>query len=164
MLRSLRIVCVLPLLLIIAASTSLAQAGGKSSTPEERAQWAATLHKFEASPLDPQVQQEAAQAANRLKDVADVVISPCGLFTEVPNKWDKSWGIVYYLLGLSAYQVETGKNDNGGENLYALRSVLKAYASAIAQDPKLRDKKLDALSQMEAAGKLDTLLTKDKCQ
>jgi hypothetical protein len=82
----------------------------------------------------------------------------------LPNKWNKSWGVVIYLLGLSAYQVETGKNDSTGENLYAMRSVLKAYASAVATDPKLHDKKLEGLSKMDADGNLPDLAAKDNCK
>ncbi len=159
--RAFLILAMLPLL--ANASFAAAQSGTKS-TPEERSGWATTLHKFEAHPLDEHVQSEAAHAANRLKDVDDVVISPCGLFAELPNKWNKSWGVVIYLLGLSAYQVETGKNDVPGENLYAFRSVLKAYASAIAADPKLRNKKLDALSKMDTDGKIPELVAKENCK
>lgn len=151
-------------LLFLSASLALVAQSGPKSTPEERQSWAATLHKIEANPLDAKVQDEAAHAANRLKDVDDVTISPCGIFAELPNKWNKSWGVVIYLLGLSAYQVETGKSDSAGENLYAFRSVLKAYAAAIATDPKLRDKKLDSLSKMDADGKLPDLMAKDNCQ
>jgi hypothetical protein len=64
---------------------------------------------------------------------------------------------------MAVYQVETGKSDTSGENLYALRSVLKTYNSAIAKDPKLRDKKLDQLNTMDKDGKLPDLITKDHC-
>ena len=148
--------------LLIIVCSSEAQTG-KKSTPEERQQWATTLHKFEANPLDSEVQAKAAHAANRLNEVDDVTIAPCGTFAELPNKWNKSWGVVVYLLALSTYQVETGKSDTAGENLYAMRSVLKLYAAAIAKDPKLHDKKLDQLSKMEADGKLQELLAKDHC-
>ena len=151
------------LIVLFASTVAIAQTGTKS-TPEERQSWASTLHKLEANPLDEHVQDEAAHAANRHKDVDDVTISPCGLFAELPNKWNKSWGVVIYLLGLSAYQVETGKNDSTGENLYAMRSVLKAYASAVATDPKLHDKKLEGLSKMDADGKLPDLAAKDNCK
>jgi hypothetical protein len=136
----------------------------KKSTPEERQQWADALHKLEANPLDDQVMKEAGQAANRLTVVDDVTISPCGLFAEFPQKWNKASPILIYLLALSAYQVETGKNDATGSNLYATRSVLKAYASAVAQNPKLRDKKIDALAKMDADGQLPELAKKDGCR
>ena len=154
--------CLAIALLVVTACSCGAQSG-KTSTPEERQQWAATLHRFEADPLNADVQAEAAHAANRLSAVDDVTISPCGAFAEFPNKWNKSWGVVVYLLGLSAYQVETGKSDTPGENPYAMRSLLKTYAAAIAKDPKLRDKKMDQLSTMEADGKLTDLLAKDEC-
>jgi hypothetical protein len=136
----------------------------KKSTPEERQQWADKLHKLEANPLDDQAMHEAALAANRLTVVDDVTISPCALFAEFPQKWNKAQPILIYLLALSAYQVETGKNDAAGSNLYATRSVLKAYASAIAKDPKLRDKKFDSLAKMDADGKLSELAKKDHCE
>lgn len=136
----------------------------KKSTPEERAAWAATLHKLEANPLDDQAMNEAGQAANRLTRVDDVVIAPCGLFAEFPQKWNKASPILIYLLALSAYQVETGKNDSTGSNLYATRSVLKAYAAAIAKDPKLRDKKIESLAKMDADGRLPELAKKDNCE
>jgi hypothetical protein len=147
----------------IVIGTAFAQ-NPKKSTPEERAAWAATLHKLEANPLDDQAMSEAAQAANRLTIVDDVVISPCGLFAEFPQKWNKAQPVLIYLLALSAYQVETGKNDTMGSNLYAIRSVLKAYASAVAKDPKLRDKKIDSLAKMDAEGRLTELAKKDSCE
>lgn len=157
-----RNVFVFAVLLGLMSISSSAQTD-KKSTPEERQAWAATLHKMEADPLDAQVQAEAAHAANRLKDVDDVTIAPCGTFAEFPVKWNKSWGVVIYLLAMSAYQVETGKGDVRGENLYAMQSLVKAYGSAVAKDPKLRDKKFEQLSKLEADGKLAELLDKDKC-
>jgi len=148
--------------LLFAVCSSQAQSG-KKSTPEERQQWAVLLHKFESDPLNADVQQETAHAANRLQDVDDVTIAPCGLFAEFPTKWNKSWGVMVYLLAMAVYQVETGKSDTSGENLYALRSVLKTYNSAIAKDPKLRDKKLDQLNTMDKDGKLPDLIMKDHC-
>jgi len=134
------------------------------STPEERAQWAVTLHKLETDPTSDATITEAAHAGNRLYDVDDVNISICGVFAEFPQKWNKATPVLIYLLALSAYQVETDKHDAYGENLYATRSVLKAYGNAVAKDPKLRDKKMDKLAALEASGKLDELMSKDGCK
>lgn len=149
--------------LFFVAGTASAQ-NPKKSTPEERAAWAASLHKFEAHPLDDQALNEAAQAMNRIQAVDDVVIAPCGLFAEFPQKWNKATPILFYLLALSAYQTETGKSDSMGENLYATRSVLKAYANAVEQNPKLRDKRFDAVAKVDADGKLEDLARKVGCR
>lgn len=155
---------IFPAIALLALCCVASAQTGKKSTPEERAQWAATLHRFEADPTNPGTLQEAAHAANRLNEVDDVAISPCGSFAEFPQKWNKATPVLIYLLALSAYQVGTGKNDTYGANLYAVQSVLKAYVAGTAKDASLRDKKFDRLVQMQADGKLDEMMKKDQCQ
>jgi hypothetical protein len=43
-----------------------------TSTPEERAQWAAITHQLESSPLDDSVNKQGEAAFKRLSDVHDV--------------------------------------------------------------------------------------------
>ena len=55
-----------------------------------------------------------------------------------------------YMLGAATYQVETGKTDPEGTNLYALHSVLKGYAAILRQKPDAHDKKLDEYAKLDA--------------
>jgi len=134
----------------------------KKSTPEERQQWADALHKLEAQPEDAAALKTAQHALERLIEVDDVTISPCA-FKELPDNYKPFKPILFYTLALSAYQVETGKNDGLGSNVYALRSALKAYNSELTANPKAHDKKLDRLLKLDADGQLEAVITKDGC-
>jgi len=134
----------------------------KKSTPEERQQWADTLHKLEAQPEDAATLKLAQHALERLIEVDDVTISPCA-FKELPDNYKPFHPVLFYTLGLAAFQVETGKNDGLGSNVYALHSVLKAYNTELATNPKAHDKKLDRLAKLDADGQLEELIIKDGC-
>lgn len=137
----------------------------KTSTPEERTHWTEVLHKLEAKPNDPQNVSDAEAVFKRLIEVSDFHMVICPVFTELPSGYGKKHPIMQlFTLGLAAYQVETGKADNEGANLYALHSVLKGYASILAADPKAKDKKLDELAKMDAEGQLPEFIVKHGCK
>ena len=69
-----------------------------------------------------------------------------------------------YMLGAATYQVESGKLDPEGTNLYALHSVLKGYAAILRQEPKDHDKTLDEYAKLDAKGKLPELIAKKNCK
>jgi hypothetical protein len=150
------------LLIVILCSSAFAQ-DNKKSTPEERQQWADTLHKLEAHPEDAAALKAAGHALDRLIEVDDVTIAPCA-FKEFPANYKPFKPILFYTLALSAYQVETHKDDAIGSNVYAIRSVLKAYSSELATNPKAHDKKLDHLAQLDTDGQLAVLIEKDGCK
>jgi hypothetical protein len=68
------------------------------------------------------------------------------------------------MLGSTTYQVETGKTDPEGTNLYAIHSVLKGYAAILRENPKSTDKKLDELAKLDAKNKLADYIAKKNCK
>ena len=150
------------LLALLCLNVSLFAQNPKKSTPEERQQWADALHKLEAQPEDVPSLKVALHALDRLIEVDDVTISPCA-FKALPKNYKPFKPVMFYTLALSAYQVETGKNDALGSNVYALRSVLKAYASELALNPKAHDKKLDRLAKLDTDGQLSAEVEKIGC-
>jgi len=156
---------VISLLLVLGSVSFCRSQDSKTSTPQERAHWAEVLHQLETQPLDPALNQQAAAVFKRLVEVSDFHMSICPVIGELPEKKYKNVGPIMQLftLGLAAYQVETGKTDGLGANVYALHSVLKGYNSILAIDPKAKDKKLDALMKMDTEDKLPELVQKKKC-
>jgi len=71
-----RIVSILLLGLVAAVPTQNAVAQ-ETSTPEERAQWAAITHKLESAPLDDNVNQQGEAGLKRLSDVHDIHVPLC---------------------------------------------------------------------------------------
>jgi len=136
----------------------------KSSTLEERQQWARTLHQLEADPQDQPTKDEAGRDIIRLIEVSDLHITMCDAMRELPeeNYQFKQSILQLFMLGLAVYQVETGKTDNPGSNLYAFHSVLKGYSSLLQKDPTSRNKKLDVLVELDKDGKLPDLIRKKK--
>jgi hypothetical protein len=151
-----------PFVVLLFLRTSVIAQNPKKSTPEERQQWADALHKLEAKPEDPEAEQAARHALDRLIEVDDVTISPCA-FKELPDNYKPFKPVIFYTLALSAYQVETGKSDALGSNVYAIRSALKAYSSELATNPKAHDKKLDRLAKLDADGQLPAEIEKIGC-
>ena len=151
------------LLTLPLCATAIAQDDSKTSTPEERQHWVAVLHKLEAQPSNPETISEAEHVVKRLIMVEDVHIKMCDVISELPSNYSQKEPILQmFMIGLAAYQVETGKTDGEGSNLYALHSVLKGYTSILAADPKAQDKKLDNLAKMDEEGKLPQMIKKKK--
>jgi hypothetical protein len=84
-------------------------------------------------------------------------------FQRTPRQLQALQAHLFYTLALSAYQVETGKNDSLGSNVYAIRSALKAYNSELATNPKAHDKKFDHLLKLDADGQLSPEVEKLGC-
>lgn len=158
-----RLVACLAMLLI--AAPCVAQ-DGKSSPPEERAHWVEVLHQLEVKPLDPGLRVEAEKVFKRLVAVSDFHIVLCDVLSEVGEMSYKDHEPVIQLfaLGLAAYQIETGRADNAGANLYALHSVLKGYAAILVIDPQATDKRLNHLVKVDGEGKLPELIKKKGCK
>ncbi len=146
------------------STTSFAQ-DSKTSTPAERAHWVEVLHKLEVNPDDQPTILDAEGVVKRLIEVSDFHLSLCDVFGELPKDYGRKEPISQlFLLGLAGYQVETGKSDSDGANLYALHSVLKGYAVILQHDPKAKNKKLDELAKQGAEGKLPALISKKGCK
>ena len=151
--------------LAIVISTSALAQDTKPTTPEERTHWVEVLHKLEAQPSDQSTISEAERVVKRLIEAPDFHMTICPVITELPPKYAQKEAVLQlFMIGLAGYQVETGKTDNEGANLYALHSVLKGYAVLVQQNARATDKKLDELAKLDADGKLPELIKKKGCK
>lgn len=156
---------VLSTLIVFATFLVPALTAQTTSTPEEHAHWLDVLHKLQAEPLAPANVSEGEHVFKRLVEVTDFHMTICPIISELPQKYSHAQPIMQlFTIGLAGYQLETGKTDSEGSNLYALHSVLKGYASILAADPKAHDKKLDDLVKLDADGKLPDLVRKKGCK
>lgn len=94
------------------------------------------------------------------KDVVDVVCPP--VLSPLPNKSIKYGGelIAQFIFGSAAYQL-TNPSEKGKlqpAQLAGMRSLLKAYRSMLAIDPKARVPRLDELVQSETDGSLPKVM------
>jgi hypothetical protein len=150
--------------LITATLPTLAQ---DTSTADEHKHWVEVTHKFETAPLDDDALHDARFTVAEIASSHDFHAVLCEAFYTDFNESKYVYHAqirLLYLLGAAAYQIETGKTDSEGTNLYALHSVLKGYAAILREQPKETDKKLDELAKSDAAGKLSDLIKKKGCK
>jgi hypothetical protein len=154
-----------PILLTLVLTTTLSAQAPPTPTPEHK-HWAEVTHKFETAPLDDDAKQDAGMTIGEIA-VSDfrVVICPEFYNDFGASKYDYHHQIRWlYMLGAATYQVETGKLDPEGTNLYALHSVLKGYAAILRQEPSAKDKTLEEYAKLDAKGKLPELIAKKNCK
>jgi hypothetical protein len=147
--------------LVISVATLIVQraAAQDTSTPEERAQWAAITHQLESSPLDDSVNKQGEAAFKRLSDVHDVHVLLCPALLGEFNgmKYVYAHTITrQYMLASGAFQIENPDKaaDTKATNLAAVESVLKTYSAILQQKPDAKSKTLDDLAKKQNQGKL----------
>lgn len=148
--------------LLLAALVSfliLAIHAQETSTPDERAQWAATTHQLEGSPLDNAVSARGDAAVQRIMDVHDFHVALCQEYFEEFRGLHYTYQhaiLRQYMLAAAAFQVEhpDQASDYFATNLYAVKSVLKAYG-VILTEKDAKSKVLDDLAKKQSEGKLD---------
>jgi hypothetical protein len=94
------------------------------------------------------------------KDVVDVVCPP--VLSPLPNKSIKYSGelLAQFIFGSASYQL-TNPSEKGKlqpSQLAGMRSMLKAYRSMVAQDPKARVPRLDELVRSETDSSLPQVM------
>jgi len=137
------------------------------TTPDQRKHWAEVAHKFEAAPLDGDALHDARFTVAEIATSHDFHPAACEAFYTEFNESKYLYHAqirLLYLLGVTAYQVEAGKTDTEGANLYALHSVVKGYTAILHDEPKETDKQLDQLAKSDAAGKLSDVIKKQGCK
>jgi len=151
--------------LLISVATLIVQRVGAqdTSTPEERAQWAAITHQLESSPLDDSVNKQGEAAFKRLSDVHDVHVLLCpALLSEFNGmKYVYAHTITrQYMLAAGAFQIENPDKaaDTKATGLAAVESVLKTYQAILKQKPDAKAKQLDDLLKKQSQGKLNDAL------
>jgi hypothetical protein len=155
--------CVLIAAILLAPLFASAQT---APTADDRKHWADVTHKLEATPLDEDAISAARLAVAEIAVSHDFHVALCQDFYLTFNESQYVYHaqIRYlFMLGAATYQIETGKTDADGTNLYALRSVLKGYAAILKDNPKTTDKLLDDIAKQEARGKLPELIQKKGC-
>jgi carboxypeptidase Q len=151
--------------LVISVATLIVQraAAQDTSTPEERAQWAAITHQLESSPLDDSVNKQGEAAFKRLSDVHDVHVLLCPALLGEFNgmKYVYAHTITrQYMLAAGAFQIENPDKaaDTKATDLAAVESVLKTYQAILKQKPDAKAKPLDDLLKKQSQGKLNDAL------
>jgi hypothetical protein len=134
---------------------------------DQHKHWAEVTHKFETAPLDEDAAHDAAVTVSEIAISNDFHVRMCEALYNDFNESDyyhHSQIRLLYMLGSTTYQVETGKTDPEGTNLYAIHSVLKGYAAILRENPKSTDKKLDELAKLDAKNKLADYIAKKNCK
>jgi hypothetical protein len=155
-----------PILLALLLATTLAAQAPPTPTPEHK-HWAEVTHKFETAPLDDDAKQDAGVIVGEIAVSNDFHVVLCQDFYNDFNesKYEYHAQIRWlYMLGAATYQVETGKLDPEGTNLYALHGVLKGYAAILREHPAAKDKTLDEFAKLDAKNKLAELIAKKNCK
>jgi hypothetical protein len=155
-----------PIALIIALSTALHAQAPPTPTPQHK-HWAEITHKFETAPLDDDAAHDAGVIVGEIAVSTDFHVAICQeLYADFgESKYDYHHQIRWlYMLGAATYQVESGKTDAEGTNLYALHSVLKGYAAILRQEPTAKDKTLEELAKLDAKSKLAEFIAKKNCR
>ncbi len=127
--------------------------------PDHR-HWVAVCHELEAAPLDEQANRDAELALQEIKQDVEFHMELGPAFFNFVRDLNSS-GYPYqaqmvrlYMLGSSAYLVETGRNDTNASSVAALTSVVKGYNAVLQKQPSARTKVLDTLLIAEIKGKL----------
>ena len=147
------------LLSLVAAVLTRNTAAQETSTPEERARWAAITHKLENAPMDDNVNQQGEATLKRLSDVHDIHVPLCPAILSEFNgmKYTYSHTITrQYMLASAAFLIENQDKaaDTKAANLAAVESVLKTYRAILQQKPDAKAKALDDLVKKQSQGKL----------
>jgi len=134
-----------------------------TSTPEERAQWAAITHQLESSPLDDSVNKQGEAAFKRLSDVHDVHVLLCPALLSEFNGMKYAYAHTItrqYMLASGAFQIENPDKaaDAKATAFAAVESVLKTYQAILKQKPDAKAKSLDDLLKKQSQGKLNDAL------
>ena len=150
---------------VISVATLIVQraAAQDTSTPEERAQWAAITYQLESSPLDDSVNKQGEAAFKRLSDVHDVHVLLCPALLGEFNgmKYVYAHTITrQYMLAAGAFQIENPDKaaDAKATAIAAVESVLKTYQVILKQKPDAKAKQLDDLLKKQSQGKLNDAL------
>lgn len=155
-----------PIALITLLATTLTIAAQTPTTPEHK-HWADVNHKFETDPLGEDAAHDAALVVSDIAISNDFHVTMCEALYSDFNESDYHYHApirLLYMLGAATYQVESGKIDQEGTNLYALHTVLKGYAAILREKPDAHDKKLDELAKLDAKNKLNDYIAKKNCK
>ena len=140
------------------------------STPEERQRVISIAHKMEQKPLDKGLRKDQEWALDWIEEVPDVHVDLCkavlGDFTDSSYKY-RSLLAVQLTLSSAAFIVENPQqaDDQVGEFMAGVESVLRAYQAILKQSPKDKSAELDTLLEKQSHGQLKDFVRKaaDDC-
>ncbi len=152
-----------PVVLVLACAVAVVaqqQARGPS-TAEERARFVGIASRFEADPLDKNLQSDREWAFRWLVEVPDIAVTFCvdtlGDFYKAKPKYKYGAEVTLAtLLGTGAFVIQNPEKakDRHAVNLSGAESVLRVYKAILKKDPGATSKSLDALAAKQAAGQL----------
>lgn len=139
------------LLIALLATATSAQTG----SPSEQRKWVLeTTRWLEQNPLHADTRKHAAALLKWWVDVPDLTLSVCPLLIETKNKRISPTAVSQAMFSAGAYLIEHAEATRTELSLAGVEGALRAYSTAVAANPKMRDKFLDGLLQAQSEGKL----------
>jgi len=134
---------------------SLFRLEAQTGTQAEQRKWAVdTARWIEQHPLDKEVKGRAAELLKWWTEVPDLTLSVCPLLLETKNKKIAPTVVTQALFAAGANLIEHPDATRQEQAVAAVQSALRAYAIAVAAEPRMRDAFLDGLAKADAEGKL----------
>lgn len=128
------------------------------STPEERKQALAIIHRFQADPLNPDLQPQIRWVAQWTRDVPDIRLDLCTSFYKLDGASTKDGQLLFnaMLLSQTAFVLENPEHqDDGPAQVQAgIQGVLNAYEVLLKVNANDRQSYLDKLVKRRDDGTL----------
>jgi hypothetical protein len=149
--------CVLGCTILAGSQPAIATDRGPS-TPEERKQALAIIHRFQGDPFNPEVQPQIQWVAQWTRDVPDIRLDLCMSFYKLDGA-KKADGAALFnamLLAQTAFVLENPEHqDDGLAQVQAgVQGMLNFYALLLKTNPSDRQPYLDKLIKQRNAGTL----------
>ena len=157
-----RISMLLPTLILLAGLTHAASA----QTDKQNVLDAAKA--IEANTKSREAAQQQERALKWLIETEEVHLIACGgtfsFFTDKKNKNGTAMTGAY-MIGMGAFKISDPDkaNDENAAQLAGLLLALKAYENGIADNPKTKNDKIEALLQKRSSGELPALVSSFDC-
>lgn len=158
------IVCKIPpvvvcLGLLLASAVSRAQDTPGPSTEADRQQVLASIHSWQADPLDPQANNQLVSVYKSFSNFTDITVHVCTLLDGLP-KGDKKDSVTIFsgqVMAQAEFVIENSgkKVDRLAEYEAGVEGALRVYEVLLKTNPQDRQKYLDDLIRRRNDGTLD---------
>ncbi len=155
----------LPLLVLL---FSVQSSFGQTQDEKDRAAFLRNTRVLEKIPLDPNAEAARNWNFKWLTETEDVTITVCGdsldLFPKKNKKVNGALGM-QILFGTAVYKLNNPdkKDDEKSALLAGIESALRSYEAMIDKNPKIKNKKIDALIEKRDKGELKDFVDKFGC-
>lgn len=146
---------------------------GQTQAEQERNNFISNAKLLERKPFDPNAGAARESGFRWVVDTDQVTVSLCGEVMELnPSKKNKfkSELLMQMTFGMAVFKLESPdrKGDELAAQLAGVESMLRTYATMVAENEKARNAKLDELIIKQNSGELKTIVeaafAKGKCE